>query len=208
MSEAHSPKAQPELAPLPNISGADFRIFEGYADIDPNLKAQIEAVGSFDEQDKYMARLAEKLGKDPDAKITDISQLGMAPPPLPTGEDAKETRLFQAAKSRSISGTRAKSGAPYRGPEALTAPLPAASAKPTAVRGDDALTLPRKAAAHRGPPPVPKADDKKTRVISKGGSGRGEPIELTATDLEEVMDEKAQEDLQNAIKLFKKDHSV
>lgn len=203
MPEVPSAKAKPELAPLPNIGGADFRIFEGYADIDPNLKAQIEALDSFDEQDKYMARLAEKLGKDPDAKITDISQLGMAPPPLPTGEDAKKTRVFEAAKPRSISGTRAKSGAPYRGPEALTAPLPAAVAKSAVARGSDALTLPRKAAERRGPPPLPTADGERTRVMRRDHDDEKTQVleEINEADLE-VLDDKAAEELAAAIKKF------
>lgn len=202
MPEGPSAEKRPELAPLPNISGADFRIFEKYAEIDPNLKAQIEALPSFAEQDKYMIRLAEKLGKDPDTKITDISQLGMAPPPLPTGEDAKKTRVFEAVKPRPASGTRAKNGAVYRGPEAQTAPLSAAKPKQP-ERGDDAKTLARPVAGRRGPPPVPTAGDEKTRVMLKNHDNEPTQVleEINETDLE-VLDDKAAAELAAAIKKF------
>lgn len=156
---------------LPNI-GADFRIFEEYARIHPNVKAQIEAL-PLDEQNEYMGRLATVLGKDPDAKITDISQLGMAPPPLPTREDAEETKIFQAAKSRPISEVRAKNVPGYRGSEALTTALPVASGRKF-VRPQEALTIPRPKAT--GKPKAPQADEEPTRVIQELADGDIEDV--------------------------------
>lgn len=137
---AHMREAPKELQPLPEL-GADFRIFDEYADINENLKKEIEAL-PLDEQVACMHKLARVLAvpEGDEAiqrvaeKITSLKDLDevykalTAPPPLPP-EDKRETRVFSAAKgikAATPSGVRLRTD---REPEALTVPLPAATSK-------------------------------------------------------------------------------